>query len=362
MGKTLVTGAAGFIGSHVVRELLGKGREVRAMLMPGEDGQNLDGLDVERVEADVLDRDAVVRAMDGVDRVFHLAAIYAMWLKQRERMYRVNCEGSLNVLWAARKAEVERLVYTSSIAAVGVREDGAPADETTLFNQMGRANDYVYSKWLSEVEAMTFAREGLPLVVCNPAFPFGARDVAPTPTGRLLLDMINGKGRLYIDGGFNIVDVADVARGHVLAEEHGTVGERYLLTNYDLTWREFFEVVSRITGFTIKPIRVPPRPLEWLGDYLERRADRVTGTRPLITGSGVRYGSQRLRFDNSRAQRELGLKFTPPEHFILKAVRWFADNGYIENPKFLRAVRPRLEGFAAEQEREIAQAAAIQMN
>jgi dihydroflavonol-4-reductase len=339
MGKTLVTGAAGFIGSHVVRELLAKNREVRAMILPGEDTRILEGLDIERVECDVLDADGVKSAMQDVDRVYHLAAIYAMWLPRREKIYDVNCTGSLNVLWAALKSGVEKVVFTSSIAAVGLREGTQGADETVLFNNMGRANDYVYTKWLSEEQAKTFIPNGLPIVFCNPALPYGPRDLGPTPTGQILLDIVNGKNKFYFKGGINAVDVEDVAKGHVLAEGSGRIGERYILGNRNLTFKEFFELIASVTGVPLKARKIPIGMMIPIADRMERRADNVTHKPPLFTGGALRYAKNYLYFDVSKARKELGYEPRPPEESIRRAVDWFVENGYVENKKFLEQYR-----------------------
>lgn len=324
-----MTGAAGFIGSHVVRELLAAGREVRAALRPGEDDRSLVGLDVERVAADVRDPDAVRAAVAGCDRVFHLAAVYALWLPDRRLMYDVNVTGTQNVLWAALRADVERVVYTSSIAAVGVPSGDTPADEATEFDQVGRTNDYVLSKWLAEEAAKGFAGNGLPLVIVNPAFPFGARDRAPTPTGQILIDVLTGRLPGVFDAGFNAVDVEDVARGHLLAEARGRVGERYLLADRNVTMREFVELVGRVAGVKVRTRRIPLRLATAVGDLLDWRADRWTRRPPRLSGAALRYAGQSLYYDNRKAREELDLSFTPIEESIRKAVEWFRAEGYV---------------------------------
>lgn len=336
MAKTLVTGAAGFIGSHVVRELLKQNREVRAMVMRGENTKNIDGLDVEKVEGDVTDADSVKRCVEGCNRVYHLAAIYALWLPNRRKMYDVNVTGSQNVLWAAYKADVEKVVYTSSIAALGVEPGDQPANENTEFNQIDKANDYIFSKYLSDQDALVFAREGLPVVLVNPAFPFGARDIAPTPTGQILLDIVNGKTPGYFDAGFNIVDVEDVARGHVLAEDKGKVGEKYILGNENLTMKKFIETVVDVTGVKLKLRKIPVNVAIGMGYAMEFWSDTRTHQQPLLSGKALRYAKQYLYFDNSKAKRELGLQFTPVEESIRRAVTWFKENGYITNRDFLK--------------------------
>ena len=335
MGKTLVTGAAGFIGSHVVRQLLEQGREVRALVMHGENTKNIDALSVEKVTGDVTDPDSVRAAMKGCDRLYHLAAIYALWLPNRRKMYDVNVTGSQNVLWAAFKADVEKVVYTSSIAALGVEDGETPSNESTPFNQIDKANDYVFSKYLSDQDAKVFAREGLPLTLVNPGFPMGARDIAPTPTGQILLDIVNGKMPGYFDAGFNVVDVEDVARGHVLAEEKGRVGESYCLTNRNLQMKEFLDLVGKVTGMRMKLRKIPINVAIGLGYMLEYRSDTVTHQRPVISGKALRYARQHLYYDNTKAKTELGLEFTPIEDSIRRAIEWFRENGYITNRDFL---------------------------
>src|SRR2546430_14858810 len=238
----LVTGASGFIGSAVVRRLLARGQKVRCYVEPGAKLDNLKGLDVEVVTGDVNDRAQIARALDGCDTLFHLAAIYAIWLKDPAQMYVVNVEGTKTVLWAAYKAKLKKVVYTSSIAAVG-RKDGGPADETHQFSSRDwdDGNAYIRSKWFSELDALRFAREGLPLTVVNPAFPFGERDIAPTPTGGFIVGALQKQVPGYVDSGFCAIDVDDCAEGHVLAAEKGRTGERYILGNHNVTMREFYQ-------------------------------------------------------------------------------------------------------------------------
>lgn len=327
MSRTLVTGGAGFIGSHVVRELLARGRAVRVMVRPGEDTRNLDGLDVERVPGDVTEPASLERAVQGCARVFHLAAIYAIWLPEPRRMFDVNVTGTQNLLFACQRAGVERVVHTSSIAALGLLPD-RPSDEETPFNQVRLANDYVLSKWLSEEVALGFARQGLPVVITNPAFPFGARDVGPTPTGKLLLDVVKGRFPGYFEAGFNVVDVEDVARGHLLAEEKGQPGRRYLLSGTNMSMKDFMQLVARVAGVRPRLRRVPAQLAVWYGDWLDRRAEKVQRP-PLLSGRTLRYALQNLHYDNSRTRAELGLALTPIEDSIRRALEWFRANGQL---------------------------------
>jgi dihydroflavonol-4-reductase len=329
MKKALVTGAAGFIGSSVTRKLLKRGVAVRAYLEPGAKTANLDGLDVERITGDVNDRPAIEKALEGCDTLFHLAAIYAIWLPEPQLMYTVNVEGSKTVLWAAMKAGVKKVVYTSSIAAVGRREDGQPADETHQFSSRDydEGNAYIRSKWLSELDALRFAREGLPVVVVNPAFPFGERDIGPTPTGGFILSALKKQIPGYVDAGFCAIDVDDVAEGHVLAAEKGRVGERYILGNHNISTKQFYEIVGRVAGVKIPNRRIPRQVALAMGWGMERWAAR-TRKRPLATYKATMYAVYDHYFDNSKARRELGLPVTPLESTIEKSVRWFRDNGY----------------------------------
>ena len=325
-GTTLVTGATGFIGSAVVRRLLGRGRAVRCYVEPGASRQNLAGLDVEIIEADINDRQAIGRALEGAEALYHLAAIYKLWLPDNALMYEVNVEGTKTVLFAALRAGVGKVVYTSSIAAVGRPEQGELADETTPFNLWDESNHYVRSKWLSERDALRFAREGLPLVVVNPAFPFGARDIAPTPTGRFVVDALAGRVPGYTDGGFNAVNVEDVAEAHILAEERGRVGERYILGDHNVSYKQFFDAVAEVAG--LKPItrRLPTSVFLGVAWMMEKAAE-VRGKAPMLTYKSARYASRNLWFDTRKAHEELGMPTTPLAESIEQSVRWFRDHG-----------------------------------
>lgn len=325
----LVTGASGFIGSAVVRRLLARGQKVRCYVEPGARLDNLDGLDVEIVHGDVNDRAAIARALDGCDTLFHLAAIYAIWLPDAAKMYEVNVEGSKTVLWAAYKAGLKKVVYTSSIAAVGRGEDGRPVDETHVFSKedWAHGNHYIRSKWLSERDALRFAAEGLPLVVVNPAFPFGERDIAPTPTGGMILGALRKQLPGYVDAGFCVIDVDDCAEGHVLAAEKGRPGERYILGNHNVMLRDFYRTVGEVAGIEVPDRRIPGPIAEGVGWVMEKVAD-VRKRPPLATFKATRYAAHTHFFDNAKARRELGLPETPLALTIDKAVRWFRTHGY----------------------------------
>jgi dihydroflavonol-4-reductase len=326
--KTLVTGARGFIGSAVVRQLLAKGREVRCFVEPGVDRRNLAGLDVEIVDGLVNDRDRIGSALKGCDALYHLAAIYRLWMPDSKLIYDVNVEGGKTVLWAAYKAGLRKVVYTSSIAAVGVRDDGQPSDETVEFNIWHDANAYIRSKWLSERDALRFAAEGLPLVIVSPAFPFGERDIAPTPTGRFVLQTLRKEVPGYFEGGFNCVDVEDVARAHLLAEEKGRVGEKYIAGGHNVTYEEFFKLTAELAGLPAPKRKLNARALAAAAWAVETYSNKVSHKEPKLTYKDAKWTGRRYWFDNTRAQRELGMPVTPLKDTIERSIRWFRASGY----------------------------------
>jgi len=337
-----VSGATGFIGSAVVRKLLADGRKVRALIEPGADATNLDdimrelaggsigpgGADrLEQVTVDVCDYGGMTRALAGATAFYHLAAIYKVWTPNPEAIYRVNLEGTTTSLLAARAAGVRRVVYTSSIAAVGLRDDGAPADESTPFNLYDIANEYILTKHLSERIALRFAESGLPLVVVNPAFPFGPRDVAPTPTGRIIVALLRGEVPGVGEGGFCAVDVDDVAAAHVAAETKGRVGERYILGNHNVTFRDFCHLVCEIGGKPAPKLPIPSMLGRGIAFGMELWSDHVSHREPAATLKGIKYMQRLAYFDGSKARRELDLPNTPLSTSIERAVKYFRDRG-----------------------------------
>jgi dihydroflavonol-4-reductase len=324
--KVLITGGAGFIGHHVARLLVERGDEVRVSLRPGESDAPLKGLGCQTAVADVRDLPSVIRAVRGCDAVIHMAAIYSLWMKDWRPLYQVNVQGTRNVLDACRREGVSRVVHTSSIAAVGVEAGERPATEETLFNQHGRAGHYVLSKHYSERVAIEFAEAGLPVTIVNPAFPTGIGDRRPTPTGRILLRIVTGAFFLHGPGGLNVVDVEDVARGHLLALDAGQPGRRYLLSGHDVTHAQLFEEVKRIGGVDRRHLRLPRwalAPVGWGGDVIGRWRE------PLIDSVTLRYSSQCLFYDNTRARTELGWTVTPLEESLERSIEWFRARGYL---------------------------------
>jgi dihydroflavonol-4-reductase len=323
-----VTGAAGFIGSAVVRKLLAKGRKVRALIEPNSSTKNLDELvgQIEKISVDVCDLVSMRRALDGCDTLYHLAAIYKTWTPRPELLYRVNVEGTTTVLLAAQEAQLKKVVYTSSVAAVGLRAGGTPSDEATEFNLFDIANEYILTKHLSEKIALRFAASGLPLVVVNPGFPFGERDSAPTPTGKIILSVLRKEVPGYTTGGFCAIDVEDVAEGHLLAEEKGRVGERYILAHHNISWKGFLTMVSKVAGLRPPLLPVPSFVASLVAQSWEWYADHISHQEPLATHKSVLYATRHAYFDNFKARQELGVPVTPLQQSIERAVGYFRDH------------------------------------
>ena len=324
-----VSGATGFIGSAVVRELLQAGRSVRALVEPGADPRNLAGLDLETVEVDVCDHRGMTRALEGCAAYYHLAAIYKVWTPDPEAIYRVNLEGTMASMLAAQRAGVKRIVYTSSIAAVGLRDDGEPSDESVPFNLYDIANEYILTKHLSERLALRFAEAGAPIVIVNPAFPFGERDLAPTPTGAIILSVLRGEVPAISPGGFCAVDVEDVAKAHVAAETKGQVGQRYILGNHNISFGDLVELTCRTAGLKAPRMKVPAKVGELVAYGFEWWAGHVSHSMPRVTVKSAQYMQRRPWFDGSRARRELGMPCTPLGETVTRAVAYFRDHGMV---------------------------------
>ncbi len=328
MGLTVVTGAAGFIGSAVARQLVEQGARVRAVLEPGASTKNLDDpalAGVERITADVRDQAAMCGALEGAETLYHLAAIYKVWTPDPKLLWSVNVDGTVATLLAAQRMRVKKVVYTSSISALGRREDGAPSNEETPFNLWSIANDYILSKHLSENIALEFARAGLPLVVVLPGFPFGPRDIAPTPTGNIILSVLRGQVWALAEGGFSAIDVDDCAAGHLLAAEKGRHAERYVLSNHNVAFGDFVAMVCRAARRRVPTLRVP-KSLVVGASYLYERWAAVSGETPPSTVKATQYMQAAIAFDNSKARTELGLPCTPLERSIERAVEWFVSS------------------------------------
>lgn len=327
--KAFVTGATGFIGASIVRELLRDGHTVRVLARPGSDRANLRGLDVEVAQGDLRDRASLDRGLCGCDLLFHAAADYRLWTPDPASMYDSNVAGTRNILEAALAAGVSRVVYTSSVGTLGNPGDGAPGAEETPVGFADMVGDYKKSKFLAEREAEGFLPRGLPLVIVNPSTPVGPRDIKPTPTGKIIVDFLNRKMPAYLDTGLNIIDVEDCARGHLLAADKGRIGEKYILGNTNLTLREIFEILAEITGLPAPRVRLPYGPILVAG-WINERISRVTGREPLIPLAGVMMAKKFMFFDSAKAVRELGLPQRSPREALERAVDWFKVNGYVK--------------------------------
>ena len=326
--RTLVTGATGFIGGAVVKRLLEAGHEVRALVLPGCDTRQIDGLAIERVDGDVRDAEGVRRGIAGCDWAFHLAAIYSYWGHPWEEFDQVNIEGTRRVLQAALDAGVKRVVHTSSVITVGVNDDRSPANEDTPSTLADMYGHYARSKFLSEEVAREFAQQGLPVVILNPTTPMGEGDYRPTPTGRIIVDYLNGRMPAYVNTGINVVDVEDVATGHLLAAERGRVGERYLLGGENVTLKEFLDILSEVSGRPRVRIQVPAAVVQ-VWSYVDVAIGRLNPRyTPWATPDEVRQSRKWMHFDVSKAINELGLPQTPVREVLRKAVAWYRANGY----------------------------------
>ena len=326
MTKTLVTGGSGFIGGAVVAELLAAGREVRVLARsPG----SLAGLPVEVARGDLRDPASLIAAVQGCRRVFHVAADYRLWVPDPDNMYAANVQGTRDLLAAAAEAGVERLVYTSTVGALGNPGDGTPGTEETPVTLADMAGHYKRSKFLAEQVALEFARQGLPVVLVHPSAPVGPGDSRPTPTGQIIVDYLKGRMPAYLETGLNLVHVRDVAVGHLLAEEKGRVGEKYILGNQNLSLSEIFQMLAGITGVPAPKVRLPYWPILALSYLDEFWATHVSGRPPRMPVAGVKMARKFMYFDSSKAVRELGLPQTPVRQALEEAVAWFQEHGYV---------------------------------
>jgi len=320
--RALVTGASGFVGAAVVRALLAGGAEVRVLLRAHSNRRNLEALAVEPVLGDLADVPSLERALAGCEALFHVAADYRLWTPDPQSLYRSNVEGTRNIVEAARRSGIERMVYTSSVATIGLRSDGRPSDESDAASLQDMIGHYKRSKFLAEAWVCEAARGGMPIVIVNPSTPIGPGDVKPTPTGRLVLDAATGRMPAYVDTGLNIVHVDDVAAGHLLAYEHGRIGERYILGGTDLSLQRILLMIATASGRRAPRLRLPRAMLLPLA-YAAEALARLSGRETRITVDGVRMARHRMYFSSAKAVRELGYRWRPAQQAIDDAVRWF---------------------------------------
>jgi dihydroflavonol-4-reductase len=325
----LVTGATGFVGSAVARRLLAEGFAVRALARPKSDRRNLAGLDIEVAEGDLTDAASLARACTGCEALFHVAADYRLWAPKSEELYRANVDGSRALMLAARDAGVRRIVYTSSVAVLGIPRDGRPGDEDTPVSIDNMIGHYKRSKFLAEEAVRQLAGEGIPVVIVNPSTPIGPRDLKPTPTGRIVLDAAAGRMPAYVDTGLNLAHVDDVAEGHWLAYRKGVIGQRYVLGGADLSLREILEMVAGLVGRKPPRVRLPHAAVLPVA-YLSEAFARLTGVPPVATVEEVRMSKKRMFFSSAKAQRELGYRSRPAIEALRDAVEWYRENGYLD--------------------------------
>lgn len=324
-----LTGATGFVGANLARLLLEKGLRVRVLARKGSDRKALAGLDVEVAEGDLRDRPSLDRACACARWVFHVAADYRIWVPDPAEMNRSNIDGTVNVLKAAGQAGAERIVHCSSVAAVKLHKDGTSADETSEYaDESSIIGVYKKSKWLSERAALKLAAEGLPVVVVNPAAPIGPWDVKPTPTGKIIVDFLNGKLPSYVDTGLNVVHVRDVAEGHWLAAQKGVVGRRYILAGENMTLKAILDVLAELTGLPAPRFKTPYAVAYAFGVMDELRL-RTVGGEPVAPLDAVRMARHKMYFTAATAVRELGLPQTPARQALKDAVDWFKAHGYV---------------------------------
>jgi len=323
-----VTGATGFVGSHVARALAEQGAELRLLVRATSDPRNIQDLRAERVIGDLRDPDSLDPAMAGCDVVFHVAADYRLWVRDPEQMYRSNVNGTRAVLEAARKNRVRRVVYTSSVATMGFTSNGRPADESSPVSLDHMIGHYKRSKFMAEQLAMEAGRSGMDVVVVNPTTPVGEQDIKPTPTGRIIVYFLKKKFPAYVDTGLNLVDVKECARGHIAALEKGKSGDRYILGGENLTLKQILDKLAAITGLPSPKIRVPYVVALATGVVDEVVTGRIFGREPRATIDAVRMGRKKMFVSSGKAERELGWRVVEVDDALHRAVEWFQANGY----------------------------------
>lgn len=321
---TLVTGATGFVGSVITRLLLARGEQVRVLSRPANDRRNLLGLDVEIIEGDLNDPVSLKNAVTGCTALYHVAADYRLWIPQPEEIYQTNVEGSRSLLLAAAEAGVTRMVYTSSVATLGINPDATPANEDTPVSLENMIGHYKRSKFLAEQAVRVLIEQhGLPVVIVNPSTPIGPYDIKPTPTGRMILDAILGKTPAYVDTGLNLVHVEDVARGHLLAFEKGQIGQRYILGGEDMSLKDILTLIATLTHQKPPRIKLPHAVVMPVAYLSEAWARLSNGTEPRATVDGVRMSRKKMYFSSNKAKSELGYQHRSAQDAIKAAVEWF---------------------------------------
>jgi dihydroflavonol-4-reductase len=326
--KAFVTGATGFLGSHVARVLADQGADLRMLVRQTSNLKNLEGLKAETATGDLRNPSSLEKAISGCDTVFHVAADYRLWVRDPNEMYRSNVGGTRALLEAARRNGVRRVVYTSSVATIGFRTDGSPADEDSPVSLADMIGHYKRSKFMAEQVAMEAGRSGMQVVTVNPTTPIGEQDVKPTPTGRIVVDFLKRKFPAYVETGLNLVDVKECARGHVAALEKGRTGERYILGGEDLTLKQILDKLGQITGLPSPKIKLPYLVAFAAGIVDEAVTGLLLRREPRATVDTVRMGKKKMFASSAKAERELGWKIVPVDDALRRAAEWFQANGY----------------------------------
>ncbi len=323
---TLLTGATGFVGSAVARSLLARGHELRLLVRPNGDRRNIAGLDAELIEGDLTNATSLKRAVAGCGLLIHVAADYRIWVPRPAEMLAANVDGTRTIMLAAQAAGIRRIVYCSSVAALGVSNDESPADERTKVNPYALVGVYKRSKYLAEQAVLTLIRnQALPAIIVNPSMPIGPRDIKPTPTGRLIRDAARGKVPAFVDTGMNIVHVDDVAEGHMLALERGRLGEKYVLGGENLSLRALLALVAEAAGRKAPTVRLPRLPLIPAA-FVAELYGRISGHEPMLTVDALRMAKKKMFYSSAKARAELGYSPRPTRAAVADAVAWFRDN------------------------------------
>ena len=327
--KAFITGATGFLGTHVARVLAAQGAGLRLLVRPTSNLKNLEGLPAETARGDLRDAASLEKAMSGCEVVFHVAADYRLWVQDPAEMYRSNVEGTRAILEAARKNGVRCVVYTSSVATIGFTGNGHPADEDSPVALADMIGHYKRSKFMAEQVALEAGRAGMRVVTVNPTTPVGEQDIKPTPTGRIVVDFLKGKFPAYVETGLNLVDVRECALGHVEALEKGKSGERYILGGENLTLKQILDKLGAISGLPSPKVKLPYFVAYAAGLVDQTVSGRLLRREPRATVETVRMGKKKMWASSGKAERELGWKILPADNALRRAVEWFRANAYV---------------------------------
>ena len=330
--KAFITGATGFVGSHVARALAAQGAELRLLVRPTSRLDNIADLRAETATGDLRNPESLKKAMAGCEFVFHVAADYRLWVRDPDQMYRSNVEGTRAIIRAAQESGVRRVIYTSSVATMGFTREGHIAGEDSPVSIKDMVGHYKRSKFMAEQLALEAGNNGVNVVVVNPTTPIGEYDIKPTPTGRIVVDFLKRKFPAYVDTGLNLADVKEVARGHILAMEKARPGQRYILGGENLTLKQILDKLSALTGLPSPTMKVPHAVAMGFAVFDQFFTGMVLGKEPRATIDAVKMGRKKMFASSAKAERELGYKVLPVEDALRRAVDWFQAHGYVESP------------------------------